>query len=54
MKIGDTVIHTRRGWIGKILSFQKNGGVIVDLSDKSGVMCRVIHIDNLEIVCYKN
>ncbi len=55
MKIGDTVIHKKRNWIGKIISFNKrNGGVLVDLSDDQGVLCRIIHIDNLEVVYLKN
>jgi hypothetical protein len=51
MKVGDTVRHRRKGWIGKILEISSRGpGIMVDLSDKSGVMCRVVHRDSLEVI----
>ena len=50
MKIGDLVRHMGKGWIGTILSFEENGGVLIDLSDKQGVMCRVIHFSSLQLI----
>jgi hypothetical protein len=51
MKIGDLVMHKTKGWIGIVVSFGKrNGGVLVDMSDKQGVWCRIYHHSTLEVV----
>jgi hypothetical protein len=51
VKVGDIVRHRRKGWIGKILEISsRTPGVVVDLSDKTGVMVRTIHRNDLEVV----
>ena len=51
MKIYDTVFHTKKRAIGKVLLFMKrNPGVLVDYSDETGIMCRWTHIKNLEVI----
>ena len=51
MKVGDTVRHKQKGWIGKVAGFMKrNSGVLVDLSDEQGIMFRWISIYNLEVI----
>lgn len=51
MKIGDTVRHVSKGWIGIILEISpRTLGVMVDFSDKSGIMCRVVNRNNLEVI----
>ena len=51
MKVGDTVKHKRKGWVGMILEIStRTAGVLVNISDSSGVMCRSIHRDNLEVL----
>ena len=51
MKVGDIVRHRRKGWIGKILEISsRTPGVVVDLSDKTGVMVRTIHRNDIEVV----
>ena len=49
MKVGDLVRHKRKGWIGTVLEIStRTTGVLVDLSDEKGVMCRVINRKDLE------
>jgi len=51
MKIGDKVQHKTKGWIGIIADFMKrNNGVLVNLSDNSGIRFRWIHQDNLKVL----
>jgi hypothetical protein len=51
MNVGDTVRHRKKGWIGKVLEVSLiTPGVLVNLSDTTGVMVRSIHRDNLEVV----
>jgi hypothetical protein len=51
MKSGDLVVHKTKGITGIIVSFGKrNNGVLVDISDKSGVLCRIFHRDMLRVV----
>ena len=51
VKVGDTVKHKHSGWVGVILEISKRTpGVIVDISDSSGIMCRFVHKDNLEVI----
>ena len=51
MKVGDTVKHKHRGWVGVILEIStRTSGVLVDISDSSGIMCRSVHKDNLEVI----
>ena len=51
MKMGDRVRHIEKGWIGKIVGFMKrNPGVLVDLSDRTGIKVRWIHRDKLEVI----
>ena len=51
MKVGDRVRHIKKGWIGIVGGFMKrNPGVMVNLSDKSGIRFRWIHRDNLEVI----
>tara|TARA_R110001599_G_scaffold106337_4_gene267900 strand:+ start:1009 stop:1176 length:168 start_codon:yes stop_codon:yes gene_type:complete len=51
MKKGDTVRHKKTKAIGKVLLCGKNKRcVIVDYSDKTGVMCRWSKVDDLEII----
>ncbi len=49
MKLGDRVKHPRLG-VGIILQFCKHDGVMVNFSDKSGVLVRVVYIHDLEEV----
>lgn len=49
MKIGDWVKHSKLG-IGKILEFCKYGGLLVDFSNKSGVLVRVVHFSTVIIL----
>ena len=51
MKVGDLVKNKKTGKIGKVLEISKvTPGVMVDLSDASGVMVRCAHRDNLEVI----
>ena len=51
MNVGDRVRHKKKGWIGIVADFMKrNPGVLVNLSDKTGVRFRWIHKDNLEVI----
>jgi hypothetical protein len=51
VKVGDKVRHIKKGWIGTVVDFMKrNPGVLVNLSDKSGVRCRWIHRDDLDVI----
>jgi len=51
VKVGDTVKYKCKGWVGKILEISaRTSGVLVNISDASGVMCRSIHRDNLEVI----
>jgi hypothetical protein len=51
MKVGDTVKHKKKGWVGIVLMISKRTkGVVVDISDKTGVMVREINRDDLEII----
>ena len=49
MKIGSRVKHPRLGE-GIIIDFCKHGGVLVDYSDKRGILVRVSHRDTLEVI----
>lgn len=48
MKVGDRVKHPILGE-GKILKFCKYGGLLVDFSDKQGVLVRVVHLESVII-----
>ena len=51
MKVGDAVRHKSKSWVGRVLEISERGpGVLVDISDSSGVMCRFIHRNNLEVI----
>jgi len=51
MKVGDLVRHKKKGCVGIILSVSKRTeGVVVDISDETGVMVREFHRDDLEII----
>ena len=51
MKPGDRVKHKIKGWFGTVLEISTRGpGVMVDLSDEKGIMVRIIHFNNLEVV----
>ena len=51
MKVGDTVIHKKKKTIGKVAGFMKRyPGVLIDWSDRSGVMFRWVHKDNIEVI----
>jgi len=51
VKVGDTVKHKHRGWVGVILEISKRtSAVIVDISDSSGIMGRSVHKDHLEVI----
>ena len=55
IKIGDIVRHVDKGWIGIVADFQKrNAGILVNLSDHSGVKFRWIRREKLELVKEKN
>jgi len=49
MKIGTRVKHPRLG-LGVIIEFQKYGGVMVNFSDSDGVLVRIVHERDLEIM----
>jgi preprotein translocase subunit YajC len=49
--VGDTVLHKTKGIVGVVVAFKKrNGGVLVDYSDDSGIRFRCVHINNLEVI----
>ena len=51
MILGNKVRHKKKGWIGTVAGFMKrNPGVLVNLSDSTGVRFRWIHKDNLEVI----
>ena len=51
MKVGDKVRHVKKGWIGIVADFMtRNPGVLVNLSDETGVRFRWFHRDSLEVV----
>ena len=51
MKVGDTVIHKKTNRIGVVLLFTKNKlSAIIDYSDTSGVMCRWVCVESLEVI----
>ena len=49
MKSGDRVNHPKLG-NGIILELCKYGGALVNFSDSSGVLVRVVHITSLEAI----
>ena len=51
MKIGDKVKHKTKNITGIVLSFgQRNNGVLINESDKSGVRCREYSRNNLYVI----
>ena len=51
MNIGDTVRHLRLGWIGIVLEISSRTSVVmVDISDETGVMVRIVDYNDLEVV----
>ena len=51
INIGDVVVYKRKNWQGIVASISnRNGGILVDLSDDSGIKFRIIHYSNLEII----
>jgi len=46
MKKGDIVMHASLG-LGRIIEVCKYGGLMIDYSDKTGVMVRVSHRDEV-------
>ena len=51
MKLGDQVRHkTRKSIVGIVVSFGKYNAVLVDLSDRRGIMFRKFHIRSLEVI----
>lgn len=51
MKVGNAVRHKRKGWIGIILEIsEKTPGVLVDISDESGIMVRTMNRNELEVI----
>jgi len=51
LKIGDKVLNTKTGKVGIVAEFMKNNcGVLLDLSNKQGIMFRWANIKNLIIV----
>ena len=46
MKKGDIVIHSKLGR-GKVLELCKYGGLMIDYSDRTGVVVRVSHRDKV-------
>ena len=49
VKIGSHVKHPKLGE-GFVIEFCKHGGVLVDYSDKQGVLVRVSHLDTLQVI----
>ena len=49
MKIGSRVRHHRLGE-GVILEFCKYGGVLVNFSDDTGILVRVVKLADLEVI----
>jgi len=49
MKVGHRVWHPKLGK-GIILEFRKYNGVMVDFSDSSGVLVRVVKLEDLEFI----
>jgi len=47
--VGNRVRHPKFG-IGTVLELRKHNGAMVDFSDHSGVLVRVVRIDGLEVV----
>ena len=55
MAVGDIVRHRISGAIGKIVGFsQRNGGVIIDLSNDKGIRFRRWKINSLEVIKCQN
>jgi hypothetical protein len=55
MKVGDRVKHkTRKNVTGIVVSFRKHDAVMVDLSDKTGIMFRKFKIKSLEVTSERN
>lgn len=51
MKLGDRVRHKTKGWEGIVTDFMKrNSGVLVNLSDESGILFRWIDIRDLGVI----
>lgn len=51
MKIGSTVRHIHKGWIGIVLEISsRTSGVMIDISDESGVMVRIVDYNDLEVL----
>jgi len=51
VKTGDTVRHKTKGWVGIVAGFMKrNPGVLINLSDASGIRFRWVHRKNLEVI----
>ena len=49
MIVGSRVKHPRLG-LGSILEFGKYGAVLVNFSNKDGVLVRAVHKSNLEVI----
>ena len=47
--VGCRVRHPKFG-SGKVLELRKYNGVMVDFSDRQGVLVRVVHVSNLEVI----
>tara|TARA_Y100001938_G_C7842925_1_gene306999 strand:- start:436 stop:609 length:174 start_codon:yes stop_codon:yes gene_type:complete len=50
VKMGDLVRHKTKNYTGRVAKFKRHNIVLVDLSDKSGVMFRTFRIQDLEVV----
>ncbi len=48
--MGDLVRHKTKNYTGRVAKFKRHNIVLVDLSDKSGVMFRTFRIQDLEVV----
>ena len=49
MNVGSRVYHSRLGR-GIIIKFCKYGGVLVNYSNKDGVLVRACHVSSLEVI----
>ena len=51
MKVGDQVRYIKKGWIGIVIAISpKTLQVLVDFSDRSGILCRSGSQDELELL----